>query len=181
MKTLAPEAAAEPLEPGFEQVYHEHYGLVYRAAYSVTGNTEDAEDVVQTLFLRLFEHDFLSGVKRNAKGFLYRSAVNAALDLIRRRMRSGAMNLPLDEAAPRYSVSPSQNGRAEDVREWLRAALARLQPQEAEVFLLRHVEGYTNAEIAHLLSRSRGAVAITLFRARLRLRKSMKVHIGRQL
>jgi RNA polymerase sigma-70 factor (ECF subfamily) len=176
---LATEISVKSLDPDFESIYFEHYGLVYRAAYSITGNVEDAEDVAQTLFLRLFERDFLAGVERNPKGFLYRSAVNAALDLARRRKPPGVLNVSLDENATTHAAGVSPGRESDDLREWLRHALTKLRPQEAEVFLLRHIEGYTNAEIARMLGKSKSAVAVTLFRVRLRLKKSIRFHLGR--
>lgn len=181
MSSATREISAAPLEADFERIYHEHYDLVYRAAYSVCGNVEDAEDVLQGLFLRLFQQDFLSNVERNPRGFLYRSAVNAALDLVRRRLRSGSLNISFDESAPPDLAHSVRDHGSDDLREWLRGALTRLRPEEAQVFLLRHIEGYTNAEIARMLNKSRGSVAVTLFRVRVRLRKSVRVHLGKHL
>ena len=50
-----------------EQIFREHYYLTYRTAYGVTGSPEDAEDVVQTIFLRLLRREFPPNIKRNPK------------------------------------------------------------------------------------------------------------------
>ena len=67
----------------FEELFHQHYRLVYRTAYRVTGRAEDAEDVVQTLFLRLVRSGLPSGFSGNPKGYLYRATVNVALNVVR--------------------------------------------------------------------------------------------------
>jgi RNA polymerase sigma factor (sigma-70 family) len=56
-----------------------------------------------------------------------------------------------------------------------------LNPRAAEIFILKHVEGYDNAEIAQMLGTSRGTVAVLLFRARARLKKSIRRRLGENL
>ena len=53
--------AGDSFRPGLEQIFLEHKDLVYRAAYRVTGNSSDAEDVLQTVFLRLVRLGEISG------------------------------------------------------------------------------------------------------------------------
>jgi len=66
-------------------------------------------------------------------------------------------------------------------QDWLREALGELSPRAAEIFVLKHVEGYDNAEIAEMLGTSRGTVAVLLFRARVRLKKSVRKRLGENL
>src|SRR5690242_2086263 len=74
--------AGESFRPGLEQIFLEHKDLVFRAAYRVTGNATDAEDVLQTVFLRLVRLEQFPEIT-NLPGYLHRSAVNASLDLLR--------------------------------------------------------------------------------------------------
>src|SRR5881392_747042 len=60
----------EALEQGYEEIFREHYQMAYRTAYGVTGNAEDAEDVVQTIFLRLVRREFPHDLKKNPKAYL---------------------------------------------------------------------------------------------------------------
>jgi RNA polymerase sigma factor (sigma-70 family) len=76
-------AAAEELE----DVFREHSHLVYRTAYSVTGSAQDAEDVVQTLFLQLLRRGCPPALRENPKAYLYRAAVNLALNAVKSRQR----------------------------------------------------------------------------------------------
>src|ERR1035441_10096239 len=92
---------AAPIEPAdlsvkdLEQIFREHHGLVFRAAYRITGNPGDAEDVLQTVFLRMLKRDAGAEPVGNMASFLHRSAVNAALDLV--RSRQNIRNIPRSE------------------------------------------------------------------------------------
>ena len=76
-------AMAEEAGPGLEQIFVNHKDLIFRAAYRITGNASDAEDVLQTVFLRLVRQDKFPAIA-NLPGYLHRSAVNASLDPPRR-------------------------------------------------------------------------------------------------
>jgi RNA polymerase sigma-70 factor (ECF subfamily) len=150
-----------------ERLFLEHQGRVYRAAYRVTGSSSDAEDVLQTVFLRLVRSDAAPAVA-NMASYLYRAAVNAALDVLRARRES----VPLEEAERRQEGEDA-GPTPEEVRLGLRRALAALSPRWAEIFVLRHFEGYGNEEIARMLGMSRAVVGVTLYRARHRLQKEL--------
>src|SRR5262245_31773914 len=76
------------LPQDFERMFKENHDLVYRAAYRITGNAEDAEDVLQTLFLRLLRRECPPDIEKNPKAYLHRAAVNIALDVVKLRNRS---------------------------------------------------------------------------------------------
>src|SRR5438128_12331257 len=79
--------ASEPLSEDLEEIFREHSRMVYRTAYSVTGSPQDAEDIVQNLFLQLLRRGFPSGVRENPKAYLYRAAVNHSLNAVKSRRR----------------------------------------------------------------------------------------------
>jgi DNA-directed RNA polymerase specialized sigma24 family protein len=81
----------EGLTQEFDDLFREHYPLVYRTAFSVIFNAQDAEDVVQTVFLRIFRNGLPAEVK-NPKGYLYRAAVNEALNVARSRRNTQNVN-----------------------------------------------------------------------------------------
>ena len=169
MRVIVQRTNARSLPGDFEQLFQEHHGLVYRAAFRITGNAQDAEDVLQTLFLRLLHRGRPLDLNANPKGYLHRSAVNIALDIVRSRRRMSA-----DNSLAETGTSP----RTDRIQEMVAQALSELSPKLAELFVLKHVEGYDNSEIAHLIGTSRGAVGVMLFRARVRLRKSIRVQIN---
>src|SRR5579871_125667 len=171
----APSPAAD-----LEGIFRQNSASVFRAAYRVTGNAADAEYVLQTVFLRMMKRDTGAQPVENMASFLHRSAVNAALDLMRSRQH--VRNLPLDDFEPVLAESPHRRpDRAQDaveIRAWLRDALARLNPRVAQMFVLRFFEGKDNPEIARLLDTTPGTVAVTLSRTRDRLEKEYRSYLG---
>jgi RNA polymerase sigma-70 factor (ECF subfamily) len=182
MKALmaAQQEPAQLSAADLERAFREHHALVFRAAYRVTGNAGDAEDVLQTVFLRLLKRDPAAEPVGNMASFLHRAAVNAALDLV--RSRQNIRNIPLDELEPVLAEplhrSPDRLHHSGEIREWLRGALARLNPRIAEMFMLRFFEGKDNPEIARLLATTPGTVAVTLSRTRDRLEKEYRAYVG---
>ena len=154
----------------FERIYRESSSSVYRSAFRILGNAEDAEDVLQTVFLRFLRRDLTLGPVDKTEPYLRRAAVNAALDLIRSRRTKLTS---LEDLAHEPSTSASQ-----ELHFRLRDALSRIDPKWAEMFLLRYVEGYGNKEIAQLLNLSQTMVAVTLFRARQKLQTEIRLESG---
>ncbi len=174
------ESAPPPPSTDLEQIFREHHGLVFRAAYRITGNAGDAEDVLQTVFLRMVKRDATAEPVGNMASFLHRAAVNAALDLM--RTRQNIRNIPLDELEPVLAEpahrSPERAQASGEIREWLRGAMARLNPRIAQMFTLRFFEGKDNPEIAQIMNTTPGTVAVTLSRTRDRLEKEFQAYLG---
>jgi len=164
--------ASDVPRPDLEQTFLEHKELVFRAAYRVTGNAGDAEDVLQTVFLRLLRQEGTGDI-RSLPAYLHRSAVNAALDVLRRNR--DARTVSLDEHPNQDAVVITKTaGPALEIRQWLRQALARLNPRWAEMFVLRFIEDYSNREIAGMMQTSPAVVAVVLHRTRALLKKDFK-------
>ncbi|HET9942537.1 MAG TPA: sigma-70 family RNA polymerase sigma factor [Terriglobia bacterium] len=172
-------AGGRPLPEDFERIFNENHALVYRVAYRITGNNEDAEDVLQTLFLRLLRREILPDIERNPKAYMHRAAINIALDIVKLRARNISTGNVEEQIHER--TAPVDRMPAFRVQDWLREALSELNPRAAEIFVLKHVEGYDNAEIAKMLGTSRGTIAVLLFRARARLKKSVRRRLGENL
>jgi RNA polymerase sigma-70 factor, ECF subfamily len=163
--------AGEDPQPGLEEIFLAHKDLVFRAAYRVTGNAGDAEDVLQTVFLRLARQETFSEIA-NLPAYLHRSAVNASLDLLRSK-ESRTLSLD-DEENHVEAVSANTVQPSAEIRDWLRQALARLNSRSAEMFVLRFIEDYSNREIAGLMKTSPAVVAVVLHRTRARLKREFK-------
>lgn len=161
---------AGQVRAGLEQIFAENKELVFRAAYRITGNANDAEDVLQTVFLRLLRQENPPEI-RHLRAYLHRAAVNAGLDLL--RVRKDAQNVPLeDEEQDKLGIAPVTSGpESGELRAWLRKALARLNPRWAEMFILRFIEDYSNGEIARMMKTSSAVVAVVLHRTRAQLKK----------
>jgi RNA polymerase sigma-70 factor (ECF subfamily) len=150
----------------FSRVFEKYHGLVFRTAYRITGNAADAEDVLQTIFLRLLRRDAASSFPGNEESYLRRAAVNASLDVI--RARQTAQTVPLGEVE-----AQTKNDSPGELRDCLRRALGGLSPRSAEIFALRYLEDFTNQQIARALNMSQVHVAVTLHRTRRQLQKEM--------
>ena len=137
--------------------------MVFRTAYRITGNAADAEDVLQTVFLRMVRGN---PQVENPESYLRRSAVNAALDVVRARRDN-------DTLEPERMPASGSCTELSELRNTLRRELAKLPPRNAEMFAMRFFEGYTNPEIAKLLGISQVVVAVTLHRTRRKLQKEM--------
>jgi len=150
------------------ELYKHHYEAVFRAALRVTGNPADAEDVLQTVFLRvLARNDDAHAASRRPAAYFRRAAVNAAVDLLRRRtVRAEAT---LDDTTPGAAVRPSPL-----LKERLRRAIATLDADDASLFLLRFVEGLSNDELAEMFDLETGTVAVRLHRIRHRLQAELE-------
>jgi RNA polymerase sigma factor (sigma-70 family) len=156
------------------QLFRGHYRRVLNAAYRITGSMADAEDVAQAVFLRMAGID--SPAVANAGSYLYRAAINGALDLLRRRKAAPAAPLEdaLGVASSGQGSSPEAEASGRELGILLRVAIGELPPRAAEMFTLRYLEELGNREIAVLMRTSQAVVAVTLHNARSRLKKRLR-------
>ena len=159
----------ETPSPDLEEAYRQYAPMVYRTARAVTGSAEDAEDVLQNIFLKLIRQDYSAALRSNPRAYLYRAAVNLSLDILRTRQRRTFSDDDVETL--RTPAAPGGARFDNDLHERLSAALANLEPDAAHILVLRYVHDYSDAEISKLLGRSRGAIALRLFRLRARLKK----------
>lgn len=152
---------------GFDELYARHYETVYRAALRVTGNPADAEDVLQTVFLRVLANGGHIEATPLPAAYFRRAAVNAAVDLLRRRAVHAES--VFDDQAPHAAVQPPSL-----LKERLRRAIATLDNDDAALFLLRHVEGLSNDELARMFQLEKNNVAVRLHRIRHRLQTELQ-------
>jgi RNA polymerase sigma-70 factor, ECF subfamily len=158
-----------------EEVFRAHQACVLKAAYHVTGSMADAEDVSQSVFLRLARGTVEWGRISNLQSYLHRSAVNAALDLIRSRGHREVVPVDTADELQAYSgFSPERAFSSLEIKNWLRRELATLNHRAAEMFVLRYLEELDNPEIARTMNTSQAVVAVTLHRTRRRLKKSLR-------
>jgi RNA polymerase sigma-70 factor (ECF subfamily) len=155
----------------FEKIFLDHAPLVFRTAYAVVGNREDADDILQTLFLRLLRRETPPDLERNPQGYLYRAALNLALDNLKiRRRQALATNDPERVEAP-AARPPCFD---DDMHDRLYEAMGQLSPAAAEIIVLRYVHNASDAKIAEMLGVSRTAIAVRLYRTRARLKRLIR-------
>lgn len=155
------------------QLFAEHYRRVLIAAYRISGNMADAEDVAQAVFLRMGSASATQVA--NTGSYLYRAAINGALDIVRRRQK--AATEPLDAAAAVPSTAGGSSPEAEfanrQLSQLLRQAVGELPPRAAQMFALRYLEDLDNREVAKLMGTSAAVVAVTLHQVRSKLKKRL--------
>jgi RNA polymerase sigma-70 factor, ECF subfamily len=177
-------AAAEEARKGDQRAFgalvERHSRSVFRLAFRMTQNEQDAEDLVQETFLKAYKqlHRFDG---RSAFGtWLYRIAANCSLDLIRSRKNRHEQQTSTDGettdwldrvAAP--DPSPERLARSGQVASLLKPALAQLTDLERTAFVLRHYEGRGIAEIAGVLGVETNAAKHSVFRAVQKLRRAL--------
>lgn len=158
------------MKPTFDALFNEHHRKVLLSAYRVTGNIQDAEDVLQSVFLRLLSRPEKLAMAENSAGYLCKSAINGSLDLLRSRKRNQTEMLN-EEILPSTQGAADTEVKQTEQRLQLRTALLSLDQRAAEVFALRVFEDFSNAEIAVVLDTTTNSVGVTLHRARAKLQE----------
>ena len=162
-------------ETELETLFQAHHDRVFRTAHRITGSPADAEDVLQTVFLRLVKGKEAYDLSENAAAYLSRAAINASLDLMRSRGRAKSVELSEVDAAALKSrfQSPEAEHADRELQTLIRQAVAGLGKTAGQMFVLRYYEGYNNQEIARMLDTSQMVVGVVLHRARTKLRKEI--------
>ncbi len=168
--TVAPQI--EMKQQQFERLFVKYQRVVFCGAYSVTGNTPEAEDALQSLFLKLIDQGFSEDGVRDPAGYLFRAGANEARQMYRAQQRRSRNHID-DEVGLLSDPATDRNRGAEAMRERLLDAMDKLDPEQADILLLWVERGYSDAEIAGLLGKTRGAVAMALHRAKERLKDLM--------
>ena len=158
-----------------------HSRSVFRLAYRMTGNEQDAEDVVQETFLRAYRQMDKFDNRASFGTWLYRIAANCSLDLIRSRKRRQEMNAPAEAEGPELVMTIAAGDPAPDrlafsgeIRKMLEPALNLLSATERTAFVLRHYEGLGIEEIGRALGVESGAAKHSVFRAVQKLRRALE-------
>jgi RNA polymerase sigma-70 factor (ECF subfamily) len=166
----------------FEELVDRYERKIYRLGINITGNSEDAEDVLQEAFLKAFQH--LPDFRADSRFYtwLVRIAVNEGLMKLRKRRSD--RSVPVDdqvgedgEIVPRefadWKPNPEQQYAQAEIETILRNAAQALPAAYRTVFLLRDVEDLSTAETGEVLGLTEGTVKARLFRARLMLREEL--------
>jgi RNA polymerase sigma-70 factor (ECF subfamily) len=144
---------------------------VWRTAWRVLGNRADADEVLQEAFLGAVEYSRTHDVL-HLRAMLHRLASARAIDRLRQRVRRKGREDALPEDVLQDSgAPPSKRSEDAELSAQLRSALGKLNPKQAEVFCLFHLNGWTYPEIAEHLAISNDVVGVRLHRARGRLRE----------
>jgi RNA polymerase sigma-70 factor (ECF subfamily) len=147
----------------------------------MTGNQQDAEDVVQDSFLRAYRQLASFDERASFGTWMYRIATNCSLDLVRARNRRNDRQAPADEGRaedpmaqlPSTDPTPERIALSGEVREKVAEAMEDLSPTERTAFVLRHFEGMRMEEVGRVLECQPGAAKHSVFRAVQKLRRAL--------
>ena len=164
----------------FRVLAERHYKAAFRLAYRMTGNQQDAEDVVQDALLRAYKQRSQFDERSAFGTWLHRITANCAIDLIRARKkrndRQGAELQP--EITASADPCPERLTGSDEIRRMLEPALAELSGMERAAFVMRHYEGLAIEEIGNALGVQPNAAKHTVFRAVQKLRRALQPALG---
>lgn len=171
----------------YEQLIEQYADTVYRVAYRLLQNPQDAEDALQETFLTVYlsVSQFRGDAKLNS--WLYRIVTNKALDILRKRQRkSEAATQALDDLGEamleqipdRQAVLPEDWVERQDIHEIIEQGLASLSPRLRTAFVLFELEGLSMQETAQVLNISPSTAKVRVHRARQALRDFLTAHLS---
>jgi RNA polymerase sigma factor (sigma-70 family) len=176
------QAVAEWTPPSWDEVVRGYSARVYRLAYRLTGNSHDAEDLTQEVFVRVFR-SLSTYTPGTFEGWLHRITTNLFLDMARRRQRIRFEGLG-EETAARLGDSGPSPAEAFDDRHLdgdIQAALKALAPEYRAAVILCDIEGLSYEEIADTLGIKLGTVRSRIHRGRAQLRAALEHRRPRHL
>ena len=167
-------------DEAFRVLVERHSRAIYRAAYRITGNAADADDVVQEAFLRAYRAAGSFDARASFTTSLHRIAINCALDLIdSRKRRDQRINDDHDlSLISTHDASPDRIVLGSEMQRAIAAAMSGLTGNERTAFVLRHFEGMPLEEIGQILGTRLNATKNTVFRAVKKLRPQLQPFTG---
>ena len=178
--TAAVALAREGDSDAFRGLVERHSRAIYRLAHRMTGNPQDAEDVVQDTFLKAYRQLGRFESRANFGTWLHRIAVNCSIDLIRSRkhQETGHDAADLDTLDrsddQRIDPSPERLMLSTEVQEKVSHAMEGLTHMERAAFVLRHFEGQSIEEISRALGLKANAAKHSIFRAVRKMRLALE-------
>lgn len=167
-------------DDAFRYLVERHSRFLYRSAYRITGNSADADDVVQEAFLRAYRAlDSYDG-RASFPTWLHRIAVNCSLDLIDSRKRREGRVADVEDMTSIASsdAAPDRVALGAEMQRAIAAAMDALTGNERTAFVLRHFEGMPLEEIGQILGTRMNATKNTIFRAVRKLRTQLQPFTG---
>jgi RNA polymerase sigma-70 factor (ECF subfamily) len=166
----------------FGELVNRYQKTVFRIVLRMVKSQDDADDLTQDTFVRANRGLKTFKEEYDFHPWLYRIAVNQAINFINKRKRQAAVDLDVvpegDLKQGPAPESPLQAASREELMEHLEAALAKLPEEQRTVFILRVQEGLSYEEIADVMDTPKGTVMSRLARARMTLRKFLKRDAG---
>ena len=170
----------------FELLVSRYDRKLFRIAYNIVHNTEDAQDIVQDTFIKVFQNMGRFQAQSKFSTWLYRIVVNQSLMAMRTNRRKPVpMELSLNDDEEEgwlpidfsdWRPNPEEQYTESELRELLTRLLQELRPALRAVFIMHDIEGQTLQEVADVLDLTLSAVKTRSLRARLYLREQLTIH-----
>jgi len=170
----------------FEELVARYDRKLFRIAYHIVHNRDDAQDVVQEIFVKVFQNLGQFQAHSKFSTWLYRIAVNQSLMELRKRKKPSAgaeLSLDADEEGGQLPIdlsdwrpNPEEQYKGSELRELLTRILLELRPALRVVFIMRDIEGLSLQETAEALALTVAAVKTRCLRARLEIRERLNMH-----
>jgi RNA polymerase sigma-70 factor (ECF subfamily) len=162
----------------FRNLVERHSRRAFQLAFRITGNEQDAEDVVQESFIRAYRQLGRFEARAHFGTWLHRIVANCSVDLIRtRRGRYDHGSTDALDAADQPesdAPNPERLAASAQIQQTVAAAMSALSPLERAAFTLRHYEGRSIAEIGKTLGLGTSATKHSVFRAVRKLRAALE-------
>ena len=165
----------------FRALVDRHSRAVYRLAHRMTGNAQDAEDVVQEAWLKAHKQLSRFEARADFRTWMHRITVNCSIDLIRaRRHREDAHDPvdleqgPLSDVGSEAQPTPERVAASTQISDRVNEALGLLTALERAAFTLRHVEGMSIEEVGEKLGLKTSATKHSIFRAVKKMRNALE-------
>ncbi|ACB85465.1 RNA polymerase, sigma-24 subunit, ECF subfamily [Natranaerobius thermophilus JW/NM-WN-LF] len=164
----------------FEELVHKYHQKVYSLCYRFSGNHDDANDLAQEAFIRVYHSINKFHFKSAFSTWLYRVTSNVCLDEMRKRKRKSSVSLdsPMETDdgelyfnLPDQKFNPELMAERKDVQEIVHKAIQELPKDQKLTLLLREMEGFSYDEMAEVMNVSVGTVKSRLSRARNNLKE----------
>jgi RNA polymerase sigma-70 factor (ECF subfamily) len=163
----------------FRTLVERHSRAVFRVAFRIMGNEQDAEDVVQDTFLKAYREISRFEARSGFGTWIHRVAANCAIDAIRRRPKHVMQESGDDEVEPLLArlaspaPGPDRQAAGQQLRARIESVLQGLTPLERAAFTLRHLEQRPVEEISVALGQSPTATRHSIFRAVAKMRREL--------
>lgn len=168
----------------FDELFKRYRRRVYEIAYRFTRDVEEALDLTQEIFLKVFKSLGTFKFQSSFYTWLVSTARNHCIDHLRhRRVQRVDLQENMSSSSPDYLFKgarvppPSERVEREELRRAIERAIESLPPKQREVFILRHYEGLQLKEIAELVGRRIGTVKANLFHATRKLAEMLRPYV----
>jgi RNA polymerase sigma-70 factor (ECF subfamily) len=160
----------------FEELMKKHETMVYRTCFGYARNRDDALDITQEVFVKVYEKIASFRGSGSFKGWILRIAHNESLNWVRARARHGEHDRLSEANAPEFLARQEADLARQESRDLIGAALLHLNPKQRKALTLRYFERMSISEIASLLECTEGTAKNILFRSLRKLRDRMVPH-----